>query len=240
MKTKALVFNLMLVVLLGYLSPVQASDGRGLSVELNSDREFKQLIEQELQNEVNQAEEQHEEGAGLFDDEPSNHNELHNQQEINEPSKPVEQAAPSCNLVALLKDYSKQQCAAVAAGAVVLGYGIYKGYQWVLSCYVTDAIAEQPIQLTAKESEILINFADAMAQDVKQARSGNRRPSIVKGFDISGLSMPLVIECNAIQNDFVKLYNECDEQGNNVDLLNMFYCQVNDAVKALLACAEII
>lgn len=137
--------------------------------------------------------------------------------------------------------YSLLQLSALTAGVAIVGYGCYQGCQLLYDWYNPYIQKEQPMTLSLKDRDILLNFAEAMGQDVKQARvAGKRKASVVQKFDVSGLSMPLLIECNYIQNDFVKLYHQCDDEGNGIEELNLFYCEFNHALKELIQQAIIV
>lgn len=137
--------------------------------------------------------------------------------------------------------YSVLQLSALTAGGALSGYGCYKGCKLLYDWYSPQDQKEQPMTLSTKDRDLLLNFAEAMGQDVKQARAaGKRKTSLVQKFDISGLSMPLLVECNYIQSDFVKLYHQCDDEGNGIEVLNLFYCEFNHALKELIEQALII
>lgn len=152
-----------------------------------------------------------------------------------------EQESFVCTGTKTVATYSLLQLSALTAGGALVGYGCYKGCELLYNWYSPQRQKEQPMTLSSKDRDILLNFADAMGQDVKQARvAGKRKASVVQKFDISGLSMPLLIECNYIQNDFVKLYHQCDDEGNGIEALNLFYCEFNHALKELIQQAVIV
>lgn len=163
------------------------------------------------------------------------------QQDI--PASQEESASMLSSCVTTIASYSKLQLTALTAGGALMGYGCYKVYAAVFDRYYPQGQKEQPMTLSAKDRDLLLSFAEAMAQDVRQARTaGKRKASLVQKFDISGLSMPLLIECNYIQSDFVKLYHQCDDEGNGIEVLNLFYemCEFNHALKELIDQAQIV
>lgn len=162
------------------------------------------------------------------------------QQDISAPQEEPTSGLSSC--VTTIAAYSKLQLTALTAGGALMGYGCYKAYTAVVDWYYPqEQEKEQAMTLSAKDRDLLLNFAEVMAQDVRQARTaGKRKASLVQKFDISGLSMPLLIECNYIQSDFVKLYHQCDDEGNGIEVLNLFYCEFNHALKELIDQAQIV
>ncbi len=141
---------------------------------------------------------------------------------------------------ALLKNATAIKVAAVAGAVSLLGYGAYKGYEALMVWWQDYSEGEKPVKLTLKERDILLSLVEAMAEDVKNVRDGEQKPSVVKQFDIGGLNMPLAIECNFMQHGFIEMYNQCDEQGNNVGALEMFYDQLGELVRSVVDRAEIV
>lgn len=168
-------------------------------------------------------------------------------QDIKEQSQKVDQQSEESVLIDEVKDvetfswtasfgqYTAQQIAAFVAGSLIVGYGAYKVYQAFVARYFPYSI-----QLTAKERDILLALTETMEQDVKQVRTGSRKPSLVKGFDMSGLSTPLNIECRYWQHNFVMLYNQCETNTQSIDLLDSFYADFNNAIRDLISKARII
>lgn len=138
------------------------------------------------------------------------------------------------------KNITGIRLAALTGAVSLLGYGAYKGYEALMALWRDYAEGEQPVKLTVKERGILLSLVEAMAEDVQHARDGKKQPSAVTQFDIGGLSMPLAIECNFMQHGFIERYNQCDEQGNNVDALEMFYDQFSELVRSVVDRAEIV
>ncbi len=138
------------------------------------------------------------------------------------------------------KNMTGIKLAALTGAVSLLSYGAYKGYEALMALWRDYAEGEQPVKLTVKERNIILSLVEAMAEDFQHVRDGNKQSSAVKQFDIGGLSMPLAIECNFMQHGFIERYNLCDEQGNNVDVLEMFYDQFSELVRSVVNRAEIV
>lgn len=138
------------------------------------------------------------------------------------------------------KEYGKQQLIALSAGAVILGYAIYKSYLF-LANWAQPIVKEleQEIAITAQDRDILFGLVGAMKQDVQNLREGKHEPSLVAQSDLTGLSEIIASECNFIRDNFVELYNIIEPSGVNIDVLVMFYEEFDRATQALIAQAAI-
>lgn len=137
---------------------------------------------------------------------------------------------------AALSNYTTQQIVAFLAGSILCGYGAYKAYKYFVAWYFPAS----DLQLTAKERDTLLSLTKAMGQDVKHARNGSRKPSVVKGVDMSHLGTPLDIECRYWQQNFVMLYNQCESNTEAIEELDEFYKDFNNAIQDLISRARIV
>lgn len=138
------------------------------------------------------------------------------------------------------KEYGAWRLAALVAGVSLIGYGAYKGSEKLKAWWQSHEQGAEQTKLTLKERDILLSLIDAMAEDIEHARAGKKEPSVVKQFDIAGLNESLAAECTFMQRGFIELYNQCDEQGNNVDTLELFYNQFSEVVRSVVSQAEIV
>ncbi len=134
-----------------------------------------------------------------------------------------------------LGHYTTQQIIAAVAGSLIVGYGIYKAYKACVDWYFPH-----DFQLTTKQRDILLMLTETMKQDVKQVRMGSRKPSLVKGLDVSGLGAPLDIECKYWQHSFVKLYNQCENNAECIDQLDAFCADFSQAINSLISRSRIV
>lgn len=138
-----------------------------------------------------------------------------------------------------IKDISKQHMFGLTAGAMFVGYCIYKIWH-MFTDEVEQVLEELKVTLTHQDREILFTVLQAMAQDIDNLRENKHEVSAVAHVDLSSLSEILAPECKVLCSNFVELYNAIDRSGNNIEIIIMFYGEFERAVQALLLQAEII
>ncbi|MEX0849683.1 MAG: hypothetical protein WD055_05620 [Candidatus Dependentiae bacterium] len=151
---------------------------------------------------------------------------------------PIEPEDPesSNSVVRMFKNYTRVQLASLIGIVTILGYAGYQAYLW----WQERAMPLDPLRITEREHEVICSLMDSMKQDVEHLSAGNRQPSMVKQFDLSEVNAELAAELNMLQSLFVDLYNSCEENKENIHMLDCIYKNIQQGVDMRLTHAEII
>jgi hypothetical protein len=152
-----------------------------------------------------------------------------------DPIDPKDPESGNC-VVRMFKKQTKVQLASLIGMASILGYAGYCAYVW----WQERTMSLNPLRITEREHEVISSLMDNMKQDVEHISAGNRQPSMVKQFDLSEVNAELAAELNMLQSLFVDLYNSCEENKENIQMLDCMYKNIQQGVDMMLAHAEII
>ncbi len=115
----------------------------------------------------------------------------------------------------------------LAGMVAILGYGMHQLYAWYKKCNATLPT------ITEYDYEVAKTLLDAMHDDMKQLKDGNKKLPRVNLVDLSKMTPKFAAECQMLVAVFMNIYKTCLEDAKNMAILETFYSNVADAINSL-------
>jgi hypothetical protein len=140
------------------------------------------------------------------------------------------------NVQTLLSHFNKTVFGWVTASAVGL-YALYKcvDYKWSQS-QQEDELKEEVVLLSQNDQEILTQFVDAMETDLRHLKEGDQTEMLIELFDFDQMDdQQLAQEGQMVKRSFLYIYEQCENDPENIEVLEGFCNSIVQDVQAMCA-----